>query len=144
MGCRIDFALQNLFRTGDGESRHFVTESFTGTKHFLRCFRLGGSNDGISFDLSLLFGALNNLGSALFAASISRPLASAAARATLLLSAAARPSAIFFWRSSIAWIKGGQMYFIVIQHPMKNTSICTNSVALMFIMGTPLRQCRAA
>ena len=36
------------------------------------------------------------------------------------------------------------MYFIVIQHPMKNTSICTNSVALMFIMGTPLRQCRTA
>ena len=47
VGCRIDFALQNLFRTGDGESRYFVTESFTGTKHFLRCFRLGGSNDGI-------------------------------------------------------------------------------------------------
>ena len=26
------------------------------------------------------------------------------------------------------------MYFIVIQQPMKNTTICTNSVALMFIM----------
>ena len=37
-------------------------------------------------------------------------------------SAAARPSAIFFWRSSSALISGGQMYFIVTQAPMKKTT----------------------
>ena len=48
-------------------------------------------------------------------------------------SAAARPSAIFFCRSSIARLSGGQMNFMVIQAPTKNTAICTNNVALMFI-----------
>ena len=49
--------------------------------------------------------------------------ASASASAFWLLSAAARPSAIFFWRSSNAALSGGQMNFIVNQTRIAKESI---------------------
>jgi cation transporter-like permease len=46
------------------------------------------------------------------------------------LSAADRPSAIFFARSSSAFTMGGHTKDIVNHTRMKNTAICANRVAL--------------
>src|SRR5919109_2392452 len=59
----------------------------------------------------------------------------ASSRLLLPRSAAAKPSAIFFWRSSSARISGGQMNFIVPQAPMRKTTSWMNSVALIFMGG---------
>src|SRR5690606_27445324 len=57
----------------------------------------------------------------------------ASARLFSPLSAAARPSAIFFWRSVIATISGGQMNFMVTHASTKNTSVWMSIVALRFM-----------
>src|SRR5690606_20424981 len=54
------------------------------------------------------------------------------ARSALPFSAAARPSAIFWRRSSIAFVRGGQMNFIVNQPRTKNTIIWKKRVAFKF------------
>src|SRR4249919_3541409 len=56
----------------------------------------------------------------------------ACANARWLLSAAARPSAIFFWRSSSAAFSGGQMNFIVNQTRSTKESIWPKKVMLIF------------
>src|SRR4249919_183870 len=56
----------------------------------------------------------------------------ACASARWLLSAAARPSAIFFWRSSSAAFSGGQMNFIVNQTRSTKESIWPKKVMLIF------------
>ena len=140
----VHFAGQNLFGTGDGEHRNLTAELFANTLHFLGGFRASGFENAVGFDLSLGLGVLDNLLTQLFA--VGHKIGSTGAsigfnRLALLrgdarspLLAAASPSAICFCRSSIALINGGQMYFMVIQAPRKNTTICTNREALIFII----------
>ena len=60
---------------------------------------------------------------------------SAAARSAFALSAAASPSAIRLLRSSSDLTIGGQTYLAVNHQSARNTTIWTNSVALMFTTG---------
>src|SRR5438552_3910394 len=59
-------------------------------------------------------------------------------------SPAASPSAICFWRVSIARISGGQTNFAVNRMKAKNATACINNVRLMFMTGPlfPLLQSR--
>src|SRR5690606_41803107 len=65
-------------------------------------------------------------------ASIRLPRAWAWARSALPFSAAARRAAIFWRRSSIAFVRGGHTNFIVNQPRTKNTSIWKKIVAFRF------------
>src|SRR5690606_7982938 len=73
-------------------------------------------------------------------ASIRLTRAWAWARSALPFSAAARPSAIFWRRSSIAFVRGGHTNFIVNQPRTKNTSIWKKIVAFRFTV-VPLTPC---
>ena len=114
----VHFAGQNLFGTGDGEHRNLTAELFANTLHFLGGFRASGFENAVGFDLSLGLGVLDNLLTQLFA--VGHKIGSTGA-------------SIGFNR--LALLRGGgQMYFMVIQAPRKNTTICTNREALIFII----------
>ena len=114
MNVLVHFTSQNLLGTGNSESGNFSTKLVAGTLHFLSRFGLGTRQNAVGFGLSAFLGVFNDGGTALFAVGDDGRRMSTG--------------------SSIALIRGGQMNFIVIQHPMKNTTICTNREALMFIV----------
>ena len=62
----IHFASQDLLGTGDGKSRDFVAQSFTGTLHFLGSFSTGIFDDAVSLNLSLSLSFIDNTLSTLF------------------------------------------------------------------------------
>ena len=125
VGRLIDFALQDLLGALHGQRSDFTTQRFARLHDLLFCFRLrlgddaGGFSLGVGLDfLGDRLGTLFSVGDALLAVIAGlREFWStrlcAASSSALPFSAAARPSAIFFERSSRALINGGHTNFIV-------------------------------
>jgi hypothetical protein len=121
----IDFLLQDLLGTLDGQRGHLLTQGFTGSNGLLLSFSAGSSNNLVAFFCRAGLGFFDDgLGAAfgvrkprscslrVWANSCSTRLL-AAVSSVLALSAAARPSAIFWARSSSAFAIGGHTNFIV-------------------------------
>jgi hypothetical protein len=110
MSLGIDLATQNLFGAFDDQSRDLFAQLLLGADGFLFDFSLRTGNDAISFRFGGQLGFFNQLSP----------------------TAAARPSAIFFARSSSAFMMGGHTNCIVNHARMKNTTSCANRVAFRF------------
>ena len=114
MNVLVDFASKNLFSTLDSKRSHLIAELIASALNLRGSFSLSGLDDAVGFNRSLSLGILNDRKRTLFAigndggstgaaaASMALPCSVATARAFSPLLAAAKPSAIFFCRSSIA------------------------------------------
>jgi len=131
----VDFLAQDLLGALDGQNGHLLAQGFTGLDDLLlgfctRCgddlgglFRgaaLGLLDDGQSATLGISQ-ARSGLGARLGQLGLDALIGRA--QLDLALSAAARPSAIFFARSSSAAVIGGQTNFIVNPTKIRNTII---------------------
>jgi hypothetical protein len=140
----VHFTLQDLFGTLDGQRSDFTAQRFARLDDLLIGIGLRLSDDAGRFGMRLRLdfvgdrhGALLGFSDALlaFVASLrsSSPTRLCAASSSALpFSAADRPSAIFFARSSSALTNGGHTNFIVNHARIRNTTICANRVALRF------------
>ena len=100
MNGLVDFASKNLFGALDGKRSHLIAELIASLLNLSNSFSLGGLDDAVGFGGGLSLGILDDREGALL--TVSDDGGGARARAFSPLFAAARPSAIFFCRSSIA------------------------------------------
>jgi hypothetical protein len=146
MDASIDFLAQDLLGALDGQRGHLLAQGFAGLHGLLLGFGTGGGNDlvalfrgaGLGFFDDGLGAALGirQAGSRLVARLgqfLLPPAALAADSSDLALSAAARPSAIFWARSSSAVAMGGHTNFIVNPTRIRNTIIWMIRVPVMLI-----------
>jgi hypothetical protein len=125
MDAGIDFLAENLLGTLDGQRGHLLTQGFTGLAPSAARLQPGSSNNLVAFLRGAGFGFFDDgLGTAVgvrktrgrFVAGLV-PIPSSRAgwqrQFGLGTSAAARPSAIFWARSSNAFAIGGHTNFIV-------------------------------
>ncbi len=122
MRLRVHFAAQDLFRAGDGERGDIVAQLLAGARYFLRDL---GFRRGL-LAIAFLFGGVARLVHELRGALLGL-------REDLGCSPAASPSAMVFWRPSMARSMGGQMNFTVNQMKLAKTIACATSVKLRFM-----------
>jgi len=155
VGIAIDFATQHLLGTAHCQRRNLLTQFLAGAMGSGGDFRLGSSTLTLGLSHGIFLGFVDDLiGTRMrllndlvgLATSIleqigdarlclSQVLVAAIRRRQTL--AAARPSAIFFCRSSMAVVNGGQINFIVNQMSIANDNIWPKKVMLIS-MTTPV------
>jgi hypothetical protein len=133
MDAGIDFLAENLLGTLDGQRGHLLTQGFAGLHRLLLGFSTGGSNNLVAFLGGAGLGFFDDgLGTAVGVRKTRGRLVAAcdnsfstrwlaAVSSDLARSAAARPSAIFWARSSSAFAIGGHTNFIVNHTRIKKT-----------------------